>query len=327
MTTKKAQAGFTLLEILVAMVLLTVISVVLVGSLGPWLNFKQKLDTERKLTDLKTAVSLAYGANAMTAEYETSGKLRLATGTVLPSTQAGTQCATDDASWQALSSYLPEGPQTAQKDGYGAPWCVLITPQLQTTINGVPVYYHNLAIVSMGKQGTLDKATQLDPATGALTLGGDNLGILISGYSVQKEKLEQTQARMDKLASLYETYFTTQYLSNPARDITVDYFATGNPSGNWDTSGTGTVPGTGSSGSNGYSALSALGSLGVGPVEASSAYELSNQIQVANFNECVQATCVRSSANGGTPPFTALLYVPLPGPSGTYLVKTVTGNY
>lgn len=325
MTTKPRQQGFTLLEILIALVLLTVISVVLVGSLGPWLSFKQKLDTERKLNDLKTAFTLAYDANAMTAEGESGALLKLATGTVAPTTQGGTQCVADPASWQALANFLPDGPQSSQLDGYGAPWCVLINPQQQTVINGAPVYFHTVAIVSTGRSGRLDPTTRLDPETGALTLGGDNMGVLVSGYAVQKTKLEQTQARLDKLASLYETYFTAQYLGNPARDIMVDYFATSNPTGAWDNSGAGTVGGT--QGQLEVPALTLLGSVGAGEVETTSAYETANQIYLANFNECIQGTCVRSSADGLAPPYTALLYAPLPGPAGTYLVKTVMGNY
>lgn len=326
MITKNLQKGFTLLEILIAMILLTVISVVISGSLAPWLNFKQKLDTERKLVDIRTSVELAYSANAMRVEGSAQPELALSTGSVKASVPAAGQCAADEASWQSLASFLPEGVQTAMNDGFGNPWCVFITPQLTGTVNGTTVYYHNVAVVSLGRQGQLAEGTHVDSVTGALTLDGDNMGTLINGYAIQKAKLEQTQARMDKLASLYETYFTTQYLANPSRDITVDYFAFNNPTGNWDANSDPlkTVQGTQGVGAP---ALGALAILGVGPIEATSAYESQNQIQLENYAACFGGACVRSAANGGPPPYTALLYTPLPGPAGTHLVKSVTGNY
>lgn len=330
MHTKLTQKGFTLLEILVAMVLLTVISVVLVGSLAPWLNFKQKLDTERKLSDLKSVLTAAYEANAMSIERASDSQLILATGTVVPTAVDGERrCIADDTSWKAMAEYLPDGPQSALLDGYNSPFCILISPQLSAPVNGVTVYYHNVAVVSMGRAGILDEGTRLDSATGGLTLAGDNLGVFVSGFETQKLKLNKTQARLDSLATLYETYFTAQYLGNPARDITVDYFATDNPAGYWDSpapAGSGVVPGTGTLGAL-VPALNVLHFLGVGPVETVSAYESPNQIYIANYNECISNVCVKSSVGGGTPPYTALLYTPIPGPSGTYLIKTVNGNY
>jgi len=321
---KNKQKGFTLLEILIAMALLTVISIVMIGSLGPWLSFKQKLDTDRKLQDIKAALILAYGANAMTAESSAGPQLQLVTGTVSQTPINGSVCVTDVATWQALATYLPEGPTVTQVDGYSAPWCVLITPQLQATLNGVTVYYHNIALVSMGREGKLDSATTLNPTTGALTLGGDNTGILVNGYSVQADKLTITVARMDKLASPYGIYFTSRYLGNPNRDIMVDYFATSNPGGSWDTSGTGLVLGT-QTGSEPASTI--LAPLGVSTLDGTSAYEVNNVIQVSNFScEPITATCPQTSNNGGSPPYSALLFTALPGPQNI-LIKTITGNY
>ncbi|WP_262421473.1 type II secretion system protein [Paraburkholderia sp. UCT31] len=320
------QRGFTLLEIVVSMALMALISVVLASTLGPWMKLKQKIDTDHKLSDLQSSLTLLYSANAMTAEDSSGAAVSLAAGGQIVSSSIGgdRRCQNSAATWQAMAPYLAEGPTTARLDGGSNEFCIFVSPQLQTQQSGVTLYYHNIAIVSTGVRGMLDPGTGMDPSTGALSLGGDNAGVMVSGLSIQVAKLASTQNKLDTLATLYGTYFTTQYLANSARDISIDYFAAANPTGLWD-SASGSVQGT--AGQENYSAFSALSVLGVTAQDTQTDYETNTTIYLANYNECPAGQCVRSNWNGGSAPFTAILYAPVPGPGGNFAMKVVSGNY
>lgn len=321
MNTKRTERGFTLFEILIALALLTGISLFLLNALTPWMSFKQKLDNDRKLMEMKTLFTTVYDRNAWTAETRSDNVFAFNGGTLTNSTLTATgTCQSQMPTLQALSEYFTDGLPQGELDGYANPFCILVSPQLARNTQGVTLYYHNIAIVSSGRDTRLESTMD---ATGALRLNGDDTGVLINGYNIHQQKYKETAARMARVASLYEAYFTTRFLSNPARDISVDYFATGNPSGAWDTGGS-----IGGTGENGFlSVRTQLQPLGVGPEEATTAYEMNNDITVGNYNGCRGGVCVRSSGGGQQAPFTAVLHGNLPGPAGNSIVRVVTGNY
>jgi len=325
MGTKLRRAnGFTLIELLIALAILTVISLSLLNFLAPWMAFKQRLDTDRKLMEIKALFTTVYERNAWTVETTNAPVFTFAGGTLVNSPlTAARSCESQAATLQSLASYFSDGLPRGEMDGQGNPFCILVSPQLSTLKNGVNIYYHNLAIVSTGRDSALDGGTSLNGA-GALTLAGDDSGVLINGYTIQERKFRETEARLARISSLYESYFTARFLANPARDPMIDYFAGG--ASPFDSGGT--VPRT-----NGalVPVSGVLGQLGLGPEEMFSAYETNNAILVGNFTECVAqptgTTCVRSSNGGTAPPYTALLAAPIPGPVTNFMVKVATGNY
>lgn len=319
--------GFTLIELLISLAILTAISLSLLSFLAPWMAFKQKLDTDRKLMEMKALFSTVYERNAWAVETTAGATFTYAGGSLTNSTlTAARSCNSQAAALVPLASYFSDGLPQGEQDGYGNPFCFLVSPQLSVQKNGVNVYYHNIAIVSSGRNTQLEPTTTMS-AAGALNLAGDDTGILINGFTVQEKKFAETERRLSRIASLYESYFTARFMLNPSRDALIDYFGNGGTS--FDASGT--VPTTGGV----FSPVNAvLGTLGLGPEESVSAYESNNAITVGNFNECTThaagTTCVRSPAtpsSGGAPPYTAILRAPLPGPGTNYLVKVATGNY
>jgi prepilin-type N-terminal cleavage/methylation domain-containing protein len=336
MAKHRRQAGFTLVEILITLALVTMLSVVALNVLAPWLTFKQSLDTDRKLQDMRQALQTAYAANAMAIE-ENPGRVLL--GLNHDVAVAGSACggADGDANLAALgtaplSTYLTEAGRVATRDGTANPLCFFISPQLTRDVEGVRIYFHMLAVVSTGQNGTLDVGTTFDAATGQLTFadGSDDRGVVVNGFAVQYAKYRDTLERMNRLASLYESYFTTRFLNTADRDVSRNYFYSNGSGG--DTGGS--IPATG----GWTSAQSVFGSvLGVSPADAASSYEATptanNSIEVGNNQESVTAngftTTVRSPATlgtGSTPPYTALLRARIPG-AGNYLVRAVVGNY
>lgn len=327
------QRGFSLVEILITLALVTILSVVALNALTPWLTFKQALDTDRKLQDLRQGLQSAYEANAMTVESQASKTFM---GLTNDAAVAGGQCTDQSAAFSgtSLATYMTESGQGAARDGFQNPVCIFITPTLTKDVEGVRIYYRMLAVVSTGQSGLLDAGTAFDPTTGQLTLGGDDRGVVVNGYGVQYAKYRDTLDRMNRLATLYESYFTTRFLNTADRDVSRDYF--------YSTPGTGGDPNGTIAPTVGWTnSLLAFGSaLGVSSVDTTTPYETIsaspdlNTIQVANYNESVTVrgatTTVRSPVTigtGATPPYTALLRARLPGAADNYIVRAVVGNY
>jgi prepilin-type N-terminal cleavage/methylation domain-containing protein len=329
----RAQSGFSLVEVLITLALVTILSVTALNVLAPWLNFKQALDTDRKLQDMRQSLQNAYAANAMLAE-SPANTGRVFLGLAHDAAAPGSACDAAGANGMALSSallstYLTEAGTAAANDGSANPLCFFISPQLTRDVEGVRMHYHMLAVVSTGRDGVLDAGTAFDPLTGQLTFadGSDDRGVVVNGYAVQYEKYRDTLERMNRLAALYESYFTTRFMNTADRDVSRNYFyrngAGGDPGGSINATGTWT------------SALSVMGNaLGVSAVDATSTYESENSIEVGNNQESVtvrgQTTTVRSPASlgtGSTPPYTALLRARLPGAADNYLVRAVVGSY
>ncbi len=177
-----------------------------------------------------------------------------------------------------------------------------------------------MSFVSGGPNGVVEPTTLIRP-DGTLFGDVDDLGITISGRDIQSEKLKETLRRMNRVAQMYETYFTTRYLANSSRDITIYYFSAAGD------------PGAAVASTNGQwqPAASFLQSIGVGATDAYTPWESSNQIEVSNYNEALNGSQVRSPWTSGTGvlPYTALLRARLPSPAASpaFAVQTVIGNY
>src|SRR5690606_16487094 len=62
------QRGFTLPEILIALSIISLITVVTLGAIGPWLDFRQNLESDRKLNEVKEGLNAYYRTNAFSIE-------------------------------------------------------------------------------------------------------------------------------------------------------------------------------------------------------------------------------------------------------------------
>jgi prepilin-type N-terminal cleavage/methylation domain-containing protein len=331
--------GFTLIEIMIALALVTGLTLMMFQAITPWMRLRQKIQTEHRLEQLRDAIEIAYRANSMGIESQAGPQLQITTGgvaqSVTPSTLLGTppqqSCAANPTAAAALATFVADDPNRSLTDGIGQPVCVLVSPRLAQNRDGVMLYYHVAAIVALGNDGHLSAATRFDSNTGILTVDptSDDVGIVVSGFGIQLDLYLETRKRVDRLADLYTSYFTARYLGNPARDYSVDYFLGG--AAPYDADTTANRPlGTGNLWQPAGTYLAALG---LGPEEQTSAYESANDIEVANQmldpSQLVESVQVQEPASKGValPPYTALLRASLPGPTGTYLVRVVPGNY
>ncbi len=197
---------------------------------------------------------------------------------------------------------------------------MLVGPQRFKAIDGVRLYYRVLAYVSTGANASLDAGTELDPVTDAITLRGDDRGVVVSTLDVEQELYATTTARMEKVSRMYETYFTTRFLAAADRDISRYYFHN-----DADTAGSVTPTGTAWPAVNDQ-----LASLGVSADMGISAW--GTPIQINNDAGQVPGGALQprtpATVAPGTLPYTALLIARMPSPTGEqYLVRTVAGNY
>lgn len=301
---------------MVALAIITLISLVVMGALSPWVNFKQKLDTERRLQDVRQGMLALYEQNGMTIEEQPAGQfLNFRTSAA----NAG-QCPSQEAAFATVTDSFSESSGAISRDGYNNPWCLIISAPISERRDGVDLWFRNMFIISPGVDGLLDAATAVGP-DGNLKLGGDDMGVTVSGRDVQWKKAQETFRRLSKVAQMYETYFTTRYLANVGRDISIYYF-----SNQYDTGGA-----VASTSGNWRPVSTALSAIGVSGSDTVTPWESNNAIEVGNATESLNGSSVRSPATTGvgTLPYTSLLRARLPAPTGqtSFAVKVVVGNY
>lgn len=380
---RKAQKGFTLAEILIALVLLTAITMLMLNISKPWFNLKAEMDTSTRLGAIESALLSLYEPAAFTMETPidsnddgswmalaspsaagVNGKIffgNLTAGdatlgplkgvftytkgqekltSILP---AGCRVEPTLAFWRMLPGSLSLRPDTVVRDGHGSPICLLLGERRFIVNGGMRVYYHQLYAVSAGKNGRFDTDSMISAATGALSLSGDDRGVVISGLDLQQKKFLVTQQRLQNAVSVYERYFSMRYLATNTREVMNNYFVdAGGPVGTF-TLGDSLLtkdfyrlrvsaddcPATASAACS----LNALGIVGVNaetawenyPATALAGVSFSRTLYMANAVDHNSATLDETqirvpdpfpgnAAALNSPPFTALVFAFLPGP-------------
>lgn len=323
-TRRNSQRGLTLIEVLISIALMSTISLVVIGALSPWLAMKSKMDTERKLQDIRNGMTALYSDNAMAVDtLDGDKKFRSFTVSTVspppPDDATYVSCNAQTTAFQVNAAYFAEPPTQMSIDGYKNPWCIDVSDIRSTVESGTTLWYRNIAVISTGPDGRRDSTTTF--TNGVLNLGGDDLGIVISGKEIQSKKLQDTLKRMTHIGQTYETYFTSRYLSNESRDIGLYYF-----SSVYDTDGV-----VASTQGKWAPTSTSLQNLGVAGASALTAWETDNEIELGNATESVNGIQVRSPAANTGPnalPYTALLRAKVPSPSNdNYVLQVVVGNY
>lgn len=249
------QKGFTLIEIVIAIALVVMITAVITSGLGPWIKFKQRLETEQKLQDLSQAVTALYKANAYMIDNQDpvgtaapvigpNGALALDPTLPPPMNQFGTNCQAGDPadtasveqSLRPLQPYVSRPVTELSQDGFNNKICILVSPRQYRDVNGTRLYYHSVAFISRGDNNELDTGTDfLDNGTSmTLTLAGDDTGQMVDGFKIALANYQLTMTRLQRLAEAYETYFHIRFLTKADRDISINYFYANSGTNNGD---------------------------------------------------------------------------------------------
>jgi prepilin-type N-terminal cleavage/methylation domain-containing protein len=330
----RGQRGFTLVEILVALVLIGGLYAIVSDSFGPALAFRAEIETKEKQKDLRSAIFAAYKINALTVDAEVAAKLDFGTATgvmepVLPDATTK-RCGSTATTFLPVARFSGSSAGVIYRDGYGHPMCVFITPRLSLTISGSMIYYHSVAVVSPGRNGVIDTGTALDSATGNLTLAGDDMGVLLDGRAMAQDRYQVTIESIRRAADAYQAYFSVRYQTDPTRSISVNYFACGDdttcppatPNVQWDAGNGMPTTCAGPIAMFQTMGISPHAVLGLSESDVTDGYG-----NVITMDNC--GAGVRNPSNPNvamqTPPYTAVISTTLPG--GDTLSQTAVGQF
>lgn len=102
--------------------------------------------------------------------------------------------------------------------------CFLVGGRRTAVVQGFRIPYHEVAVVSPGRDGVFHEATTYNFETGALALGGDDQGRVFSGRKIQEQKARQSMAQLERVRAVYEDYFTIRFMTDPARNVATNFF-------------------------------------------------------------------------------------------------------
>lgn len=194
------QRGFTMLEVVVAIMMVAGMMILLSNAFAPHLAFKQRMDSQARLNELMAATDLMYRGNAFLIDdadevtsdtrsplFASLGQIAVGmdetTGTLR---KMSTTCSaqrnnpTDDTpvgdpgdirggpvpqvvNLLALQPYTTHGLEDLAKDGFNNVICVLISKRATIMYEGQPLYYHVIAYVSPGANNMVEADTGLVP--------------------------------------------------------------------------------------------------------------------------------------------------------------------
>lgn len=306
--------GFSLVEVVIALAVISAIAALAAATLGPWLAFRQSMETERRLKETVQALEAGYRENAMAIDNNPGAVL------AFPGSPIANNTTATATTFSAVERYSSLSAAQMASDGFNMPVLVFVSNRLSQQVEGVTLYYHIAAVVSGGRNGVIQPGTSFDAATGRLVLAGDDKGMIVDGYRVQRANYDLTLAKIRRLALAWQDYFQSRYLAVGTRDVSIDYFGSpGTPANRWDSGNS--VPNT-----NGayVSAVSAgiHSVLGLSVSEVTDAY--GQALRIDN-----SSAMTRNPGNPNpsmtTPPYTARVSTVLPG--GVVLEMSVSGLY
>lgn len=328
---RTGQAGFSLVEVVITLALVTGLYVAMMQGLGPALSFKSKIETESRLKNMRESLIMTYKDNLNEIDSVATQILTLkgakTVAQALPSAEGF--CGSDATSFTAIGQYLDVSPSRAHLDGFNQPMCFFITPQQTLTIDGVDLKFHSFALVSAGNNGVVDSGTTLSN-DGILTLKGDDTGVLIDGRAFMQDRYRETLEALKTTAKAYQGYFQARYQADPSRSLSVDYFSCGAANcasasdAKWDVSGY--MPSLGG-GASGASAITSTASgvphqlLGLSKADVTDGY--GQPLFIQNTGDLTRNPA-NATVSMRAPPYTALVYSDIPG--GTRLSQTIVGT-
>ncbi len=191
MTRKRfSNHGFTLAELVIVMGILIVIFALLMGPTSKLVKFLRDLETQRKLDALQSGVETIYKANAWSIDSSNGNALNFSVNGVAYSLSTGTSDAGGNlTAMQALAPVAGLASNDITLDSMHQTFWVGVSNYLNDPTTGI--YYHTIAVISPGWDGTLNSS--FDPATGFLSLKGDDMGFVVSGFQYQYANLEDAK--------------------------------------------------------------------------------------------------------------------------------------
>lgn len=259
---QKNQKGFSYIELLVVLGLITLAGLLTTTSVGSFFSLRDNSTTEVAVRDLSATLKAMYEDNAWTIDsvnetYPSDttaanqpllfrnrrGDNSLRTFQGNSKANPGDCRSNPDVGVNStnqilqLDQYLPKRfltrktiDETEQAeilvDGYGRNICVFVLNyRVLANSNSLERYrFHEIVVASPGKDGILNTNFNV-PTLEALVVQGDDVVESFSGLTIHRERLALIKRNLRNVADKYEAYFSARYLANPNRIISTNYFA------------------------------------------------------------------------------------------------------
>ncbi len=184
--TNQNEKGFTLLEIIIAIALMTILMAILIPGVMSAVKYYEYFENKVQMQKVAKAIEVTYSEYAMAIDSNPadngstitfgwssgsggsgsgSGSSTIA-GSGNPITTPGSSEVVQpetayylgnpksiQSGFKVIADNSGESPVQLATDGYGRPFMIYVSPQLYTVYEGYPLYYHDIAIVSNNGQG------------------------------------------------------------------------------------------------------------------------------------------------------------------------------
>jgi len=212
-------AGFTLLEVLVAVAAVALLSGALLAMYLSYVQGLQRVETQRRLNLLRDGLAAYYRAQTFLVESSASAQLRTSDATAIAD---GAILSAADLT--PIQGYFARyAPSDLHRDGYGQPIRIMVsTPRSQQAM-GIALVYRRIALVSAGPNQRFD-TPPWNPDEALAQRAGDDEVVVLDTWSEQADLLQRTDERMHKLADALHAYAQGRYLLDVNRDPLIDYF-------------------------------------------------------------------------------------------------------
>lgn len=234
MIKKKHQQGFSLLEMVMALAILSaVLSVVFIGT-SNFVDRSEVQENEYNLNKLSTIFRdhydlFAYDVETHSSGYNVDGK------SIAIARESLTTDIKDSLSNMSSSLSVANFDFT---DGYNQPYLVLVSNRIEKEYQGIEIPYRVIAIVSNRDgdfaNGEPEFDTTMNFFTGEVTADDDETVAVIDTYNSQVKKFIETKRKIEKIGEAYtQLYWSRFNQDTTGGDREKDYFANG-PNSNWD---------------------------------------------------------------------------------------------
>jgi len=233
MRSNQSEAGFSLIEIVVAIAVMVILTAAILPSIDQYISFAQGLETQAAIARIRKAMTQAYKDNAMLIDTCQGSLIYLNTGATDAFTTNDVVPINNPSSAETgyldLAQYAGQAANKLAIDGYGRPWMVYVSNMLSAQYENWTIPYHVIAFVAVkdsgGPQSAEANGVSFNPNTGQLTLPPHAYAAVINGLPIEEKLYRQTMTNLQAVAQAYGTYFTTSYLANQQRSLGIDYFA------------------------------------------------------------------------------------------------------